>query len=198
MVGLAFVAGLGVMLMPDIALAAPDSIQFLVKNGIIVAGLTAIGLNLVFRLGISQRASCTLNTADGSLPLTQQVVDFVESQGAIWSARRDAVSRAAQAALEAAEAIHASGAERKLFEIRGDFDEFNLNFELLHHGPVLVFDARHSQSHANLLDIDDDAFATALDQALSGVSHTLLKRLADKLSSGTRGDHSYLLLHFDH
>lgn len=198
MVGLAFVAGLGVMLMPDIALQAPDSIQFLTKNGIIVAGLTAIVLNMLFRLGISQRAAYTLDTTSDSPPLTQQVVDFVESQGAIWSARRDAVRRAAQAALEASEAIQAGGAERKLFEIRGHFDEFNLNIELLYHGPALVLDASRNQSPANLLDIDDDAFATALDQALSGVSHTLLKRLADKLSSGTQGDHSYLRLHFDH
>ncbi|NYT62680.1 hypothetical protein H0A66_10185 [Alcaligenaceae bacterium] len=198
MVGLAFVAGLGVMLMPDIALLAPESIQFLTTNGIIVAGFAAIVLNMLFRLGISQRAACTLDTTSGSLPLTQQVVDFVESQGAIWSARRDAVRRAAQAALEASEAIQASGAERKLFEIRGHFDEFNLNIELLYHGPALVFDADRTSSPANLLDIDDDAFTTALDQALSGVSHTLLKRLADKLSSGTQGDHSYLRLHFEH
>lgn len=198
MVGLAFVAGIGVMFLPGLAQMAPASAQFLAKNGIIVAGLTAIALNLAFRLGTSQRASLLLDTQSGSLPLTQQIVDFVESRGAAWSARRDAVSRAAQAALEAAEAIQAAGGGRQLFEIRGSFDEFNLDFELLHRGPALVLDTNRAKSPANLLDVDDDAFAAALEQALSGVSHTLLKRLADKLSSGIRGDHAYVRLHFDH
>jgi hypothetical protein len=198
MVGLAFVAGIGVMFLPGLAQVAPASAQFLAKNGIIVAGLTAIALNLAFRLGTSQRASLLLATQSGSLPLTQQIVDFVESRGAAWSARRDAVSRAAQAALEAAEAIQAAGGGRQLFEIRGSFDEFNLDFELLHRGPALVLDTNRAKSPANLLDVDDDAFAAALEQALSGVSHTLLKRLADKLSSGIRGDHAYVRLHFDH
>src|SRR5690606_30017278 len=41
MVGLSFVAGLGVMFMPGIADAVPESIAFLAHNGIVVAGLTA-------------------------------------------------------------------------------------------------------------------------------------------------------------
>lgn len=198
MVGLSFVAGMGVMFLPGLAQLAPDSTQFLIKNGVIVAGLTAIILNLLFRMGIAQRASQTLVTTSDSPPITQQIVDFVESKGAAWSARRDAVRRAAQAALEAAEAIQASGAGRQVFEVRGSFDEFNLDIELLHRGPPLVLDTNGSKSPAHLLDMDDEAFNQALDNALSGVSHTLLKRLADKLSSGVQGDHAYLRLHFNH
>lgn len=198
MVGLSFVAGMGIMFLPGIAQMAPESAQFLAKNGIIVAGITAITLNLCFRLGTSQRAALVLATASDGPPVTQQVVDFVESHGATWSARRDAVRRAAQAVMEAAEAIQAGGVDRKVFEIRGSFDEFNLDFELLHRGPPLVLAGNQSKSPANLLDIDDDAFAQALETAMSSVSHTLLRRLADKLSSGKQGDYSYLRLHFDH
>lgn len=197
MVGLSFIAGMGVIFLPGLAETAPTYAQFLVKNGIIVAGITAIVLNMLFRLGTSQRASQPLETSPGSLPLAQQIVDFVESKGAGWSARRDAVSRAAQASLEAAEAIQSAGG-RELTGIRGSFDEFNLDIELLHRGPPLVLDPTRVRSPADLLDIDDDAFDAALDQALAGVSHTLLKRLTDKLSSGTRGEYSYVRLHLDH
>src|SRR3546814_1767199 len=59
------------------------------------------------------------------------------SSDLIWAARRDTVRRAAQAVLEAAEAIQATGASRRLLEVRGSFDEFNLDIELLHDGPPL-------------------------------------------------------------
>jgi xanthine/uracil permease len=196
-VGLSFVTGVGVMLLPNLAELAPDSIKFMVHNGIIVGGLTAIALNLVFRLGISQSARLKLEIKEGQPSLAQQVVDFVEQHGASWSVRRDAVSRAAQAALEGTEAIQAAG-QRDLFEVCGSFDEFNLDIELLHRGPPLVLDAQQTKSPADLLDIDDDAFQAALEHALTKVSHVLLARLADRLSSGTRGSHSYLRLHFDH
>ncbi|UYO93399.1 solute carrier family 23 protein [Pollutimonas sp. M17] len=195
MIGLSFVAGMGVIFLPGMAEAAPESVQFMAKNGIIVAGLTAIGLNLLFRLGTSQRASLEL---DGDGPQTQKIVEFVEAQGAAWAARRDAVRRAAQAAMEAAEALQAAGGNRRLVKIRGSFDEFNLDFELLHEGLPLTLQAKPGASPANLLDVDDDAFHLALDEALAGVSHTLLRRLADRLSSGTRSGHSFLRLHFDH
>lgn len=197
MVGLSFIAGMGVIFLPGLADTAPAYAQFLVKNGIIVAGITAISLNLLFRLGTSQRATQVLDTKAIDIPLTQQIVNFVESKGAGWSARREAVSRAAQAALEAAEAIQ-SADDRQLVEIRGSFDEFNLDIELLHRGPPLILDASRAASDPNLLDIEDEAFNAALDQALAGVSHTLLKRLTDKLSSGIRGEYSYVRLHFDH
>ncbi len=197
MVGLSFIAGMGVIFLPGLADTAPAYAQFLVKNGIIVAGITAISLNLLFRLGTSQRATQVLDTKATDIPLTQQIVNFVESKGAGWSARREAVSRAAQAALEAAEAIQ-SADDRQLVEIRGSFDEFNLDIELLHRGPPLILDASRAASDPNLLDIEDEAFNAALDQALAGVSHTLLKRLTDKLSSGIRGKYSYVRLHFDH
>ncbi|MFW7342222.1 solute carrier family 23 protein [Pollutimonas sp. H1-120] len=195
MIGLSFVMGMGIMFLPNLSELAPESVRFMAKNGIIVAGLTAIALNLLFRLGTSQRASLAF-PSEGSH--SQKIVEFVETQGAIWAARRDAVRRAAQAALEAAEAIQAAGGNRRLREIRGSFDEFNLDIELLHDGPPLNLQAKPGASTANLLDVDDDAFHAALDDALASVSHVLLKRLADRLTTGTRGECSFLRLHFDH
>lgn len=197
MVGLSFVLGMGVIFMPDLSALAPESIRFLAKNGIIVAGLSAISLNLIFRLGSSQHAQQHFEDDASPAGLGQRVVDFIETQGASWSARRDAVRRAAQAGLEAAEAIQAAGG-RRLRGIRGSFDEFNLDIELLYDGPPLVLNAEQAAAQADLLDMDDESFQAALEHALSGVSHVLLKRLADRLTSGQRGDQSYIRLHFDH
>jgi len=197
MVGLSFVTGAGVMFLPSIGLMVPESFRFMIQNGIIVGGVTAIILNAIFRLGVAQSAQSTLDTASGE-PLGQQVVDFIEEHGASWGARRDAITRAAQAALEAVEAIEAAGGDRHVTEVRGSFDEFNLDVELLHSGAPLVVDAQPAKADAGLLETDDDAFEAALEQAMTNVSHVLLKRLADRLGSGKHGQLSYLRLHFNH
>src|SRR5690606_5995672 len=155
MVGLAFVAGMGVMFMPGIGDAMPEAIQFLAHNGIVVSGLVAIFLNLMFRVGSSQRSSEPLHDVDSAKDLAERVTDFVESAGASWGARRDAIRRAAQAALEAVELLHASGEGRRAVEIRGRFDEFNLDLEIRHEGPPLKLDTQLSLPQ-DLLDADDE------------------------------------------
>lgn len=196
MVGLAFVAGLGVMFMPNMADAVPESLQFIAHNGIVLAGLTAILLNMLFRLGSSQRRSEALHDAGSGRELTQRITEFIESSGASWGARHAAIRRAAQAAIEAAEALHAGGG-RRVIEIRGRFDEFNLDIEILHQGPPLSLEAPGKPA-ADLLDADDAAFEAALEKTMSRVSHTLMQRLADRVHADQRHGQSSLRLHFDH
>src|SRR5699024_2461737 len=54
-IGLSFVLGTGVIFVPQLAHLAPDALLLLASNGIVVAALVAIGLNLLFRLGTSQQ-----------------------------------------------------------------------------------------------------------------------------------------------
>ncbi len=197
MVGLAFVAGMGVMFIPDLSEMLPESIAFLAGNGIVMAGVTAIMLNLAFRLGSSQRRSESLHDVESARELSERVTEFVETSGAAWGARHDAIRRAAQAALEAVEALHAAGQGRKAVEIRGRFDEFNLDIELLHEGPPLTLDTPERPT-ADLLDADDDAFEAALEQAMTRVSHTLMQHLADRVHADHKHGRSRLRLHFDH
>lgn len=195
MIGLSLLAGVSVMLIPSLPKHTPHAIRYLTENGVIVGGVVAIVLNLVFRLGLSQRA--TLVLPEDPARRAQAVVQFVEGQGAAWSARRDAVHRAATAVHEAVDAIAAAGQGRRVLEIRGSFDEFNLDFELRHSGAPLKL-AGHAPVSATLLDTDDDTFMTQLDSALEGVSAVLLKRLADRITTGERGEQAYFRMHFAH
>ena len=111
------------------------------------------------------------------------------------------VQRAALAALEAAEAITASaGGPRQVTGIRGSFDEFNLDLELLHSGAPLPLPAGTpgTPAPASLLDGDD----SAIDAALAQMSGLLLRHLADRVSastgSGADAGQSVLRLHFEH
>lgn len=196
MVGLAFIAGIGVMFMPHLADTLPEALQFIGRNGVVVAGGAAIAFNVLFRLGSSQRRAESLHDAGTSRDLAQRITDFIEGSGASWGARHAAIRRATQAALEAAEALHASG-KRRITEIRGRFDEFNLDIELLHEGPPLALEAPSTPT-ANLLDADDAAFEAALERTMAQVSHTLVQRLADRVHADQRNGQSSLRLHFEH
>ena len=200
-VGLSISAGLTVMLMPELVKTAPQGLQFLLGSSLVVAGLLVVALNMLFRLGTAQRSEQALDAASARLP--QDITDFVERQGAAWGARRAVVQRAAQAALEGAEAIAGAGA-RSLVGVRGSFDEFNLDIELLHRGAPLQWGAAAAPSPAlsleALLEGDGDEGDAALDAALRQVSGVLLRHLADRIgtTAGTGTAPSALCLHFDH
>lgn len=190
-VGLSLSAGVAVMQMPQLAQNAPESLRFLVGDGFVVAGLLVIALNLLFRLGTSRRAEQPLHS--DSATLHSDITGFVETQGAIWGARRNVVQRAAMAALEAAEAVAAQG--RQLTGMRGSFDEFNLDLELLHTGaPLTLLAPSAIPASQALLDSDD----SALDAALANVSGLLLRHLADRVTAAENNGKAVLRLHFEH
>lgn len=198
MVGLSLSAGLATMLIPELGAQAPEQLRLLAGDGFIVAGSLVVALNLLFRWGTKQQASKTLDQHTG-IALHQQITDFVEQQGAAWSARHDVVRRAASAALEAAEAITATG-HGHLLSIAGSFDEFRMDLTLTHAGPPIALDRTTSHMPMELpTDAIWDADDLAMDAALQRMSHTLLHHLADKVSSGSDKQHaSWLCLHFEH
>ncbi|WIV97159.1 uracil-xanthine permease family protein [Kinneretia aquatilis] len=215
MVGLSLCAGLATMLMPGLSQGLPEGVAMLAGDGFVVTGVCVMGLNLLFRLGTRLRASCELDPGQGAGQgsINHQLTAFVERQGAAWGARMDIVRRAALAALEASEAIQAAGGGR-LLVIRGSFDEFNFDLELLHEGEPLRLGGSAAGSGDGsagaaataeapldldaLMDSDED-IERQLDAAMARVSGVLIRHLADKLSSASLGaGQAVLRLHFDH
>ncbi|GAA5237052.1 hypothetical protein FOZ76_17290 [Verticiella sediminum] len=195
MVGISLTLGLGVLVLPQVAQDVPPVLQFLVGNGVIVASLVAIALNLLFRLGTGRSATLTLDTADTPHAPASAITDFIERQGAAWGARRDVIVRAAMAALEASEAIAGTGHARRVRALRGAFDEYNLDIDLEHDGPPLAMQPAAAGDLARLLDDEDDV---RLEQAVAGASLAMLRHLADRVNAGTRQGRSFIHLHFDH
>lgn len=191
-VGLSLSAGLAVMQLPQITAHVPKSMHFLLSEGFVVAGILVIVLNLLLRIGTTQRAQMALHAA--SPTLHEDITGFVETRGAAWGARRATVQRAALAALEASEAIAAEGGGRRVTGIAGSFDEFNLDLELLHTGSPLALNTGTALATAQLLDGDD----SALDSALAQVSGLLLRQLADRVATSEHEGQSVLRLHFEH
>ncbi|ALM82468.1 uracil-xanthine permease family protein [Bordetella sp. N] len=196
-VGLSLCAGLAVMFIPSMPRHAPDSMQLLVGSGFIVSGITAIVLNLLFRLGTARQVHRAFEP--GETPIGEQVIAFVERQGGAWGARRDVVQRAAMAALEAVDVLQ-QDERRHLRGIRGMFDEFNFDIELLYEGPALVLPSKQGVANPqwSVEDLDDQGFDAAIEEAVARVSSTLVRHWADRVVNGSRGGEGNLLLHFDH
>jgi xanthine/uracil permease len=191
MIGISLFVGLAVMLIPQLGERVPDSLRHFVGSGFVMAGMIAIVLNLVFRIGTSIEASEPL---DQDADVVKTILEFIEKQGGKWAARREVVSRAAQAAMETSELILVSGQGRQLKAIRARFDEFNFDVELLHSGEQVILGGFQTPDASNLLDADDDAVALAL----ANVSMVLIHRLADRVRVGARDGQSFVSLHFDH
>ncbi len=196
-VGLSLCAGLAVMFIPALPRHAPASVQLLAGSGFIVAGIAAIALNLFFRLGTARQVQRSLDPAGP--PKGEQVVAFVERQGGAWGARRDVVQRAATAALEVVDVL-VQDDRRHLRGVRGMFDEFNFDIELLYDGPALVLPNKQGgvAPQMSVADMDDQDFDEAIDAAVARVSSNLMRNWADRVASGQRGGQAHLLLHFDH
>lgn len=198
-IGLALAAGLAVMVLPGISQNFPKELRFIAENSFVVTGIVVVLLNWLFQLGTKQRVEGTL-TADDR-PVRQQAVEFIERQGGIWSARRDVLQRAISASLEAIEAIAASGGRRPV-RIRGFFDEYNLNIELVHTGDPIALEKGPglSQAQADHL-LHADITTLDIDLALQQVGSAILHHLADKVSAegaGTLKDPAFIRLHFEH
>lgn len=195
-IGLSLCAGLAVLQMPKLADLVPQALRMLVGDGYVVTGVLVVLLNLVFRAGTSQRAHWV--PLPGSPAGQARITDFVETQGAAWGARRAVVQRAAMAALEASEALAA--AERELLRVRGHFDEFNLDLELVHTGPPLPLPSAAETRPPVGIELLEDDNEQALEAALASMSARLLHQLADRVSSkpDTENGCSVLVLHFEH
>lgn len=193
-VGLGSVVGLAIIAHPELAEGAPALVAPLLQSGLAAGTVTALLLNLLFRLGIRRAASEVL-PAHGAAAAASR---FLDEHGGDWGARRDVINRAGSAVGEALEALHAAGLDRGPVTLHARFDEFNLELDLHHEGPPLALGAARDTEPPDwesALEADDDQ---ALEALAARLSETLIAGLADRVSSVERNGGGGLHLHFDH
>jgi hypothetical protein len=190
-VGISIAVGMSVYIIPEVTAAAPQWSYTIVSSGLTVATLVAVVLNMVFRIGISQSATMTLDP-HGPADAT---IEFLETWGAAWGARRDVVLRAGMAVGEAVELLDRSGTIRGPAELHATFDEVSLVCRLRYPGtPLCLGPGPGDIDVATLLDADD----ADLDAGIERVSALLVARLADRTRAAAHGDTAELVLTFDH
>jgi xanthine/uracil permease len=192
MVGVSITAGASIMLVPDLTLELPKDLKPILGSGLMLGAITAIGLTVFFRIGISRRGEVELAGAHSG----QEATNFLEDCGASWGARRDVVARAGVAIGEALEALYGAGLVEGPITLRASFDEYKLLLDLDYPGSAISFAADQQIDLEALLEDDDED--AALDAAMSGMSGNLIKHMADRVTSSETAGRALLRLLFNH
>jgi NCS2 family nucleobase:cation symporter-2 len=185
-IGLAISAGITAEVVPSMTTEVPPILAPIVSSSLVVGTITALLLNLLFRLGQRQRVTLTIDP-DGANAM-QQVVDFFEERGRAWGARRDIMERVTFGISQAFEAIHDVCEAHGLIRIDANFDEFNVDVVISYRGELIELPDRRP-SDKEIMESE------AGHRRLAGF---MLRRNADRVAASRKGEESVVQFHFDH
>lgn len=184
-VGFSLIFGLSVDLMPGAFVGIHPYIDPIFSSSLSTGTLTAIILNLIFRIGIAKKVALKLAPEIGS---SEKIVDFMEKNGSLWGARKEVISRSISATNEFLEAA----VEHKLTDgdinMEVSFDEFNLDVDLYYSGKLIDFPA-HCPDMSKVLDSKEEQLR---------LSCFFMKEYSDKISATTKAGRAHIHLHFEH
>jgi len=192
MVGLSVTVGAAIMLMPELTSTVPTNLKPILGSGLTMGILTAVILNLIFRIGIAKTEEIVLAGPQDSAKGTR----FLEDCGISWGARYDVIARAGESLMEALEALH----EAKLMEgpasLKATFDEYKVSLALNYPGRGISLSGKQRVDLKQLM--ADGGGDEAIDAAMSNMSAHLIRKLADRVSCDEAGDRATLHLQFNH
>ena len=189
MIGFSITAGMAVELTPWLFFGLPSWLAKITSSALTVASLSAIILNLIFRLGTAKVV--TFEFAPESRDYAG-IYDNMEKWGGAWGARRDVVTKATQALVEALQCLARPGICPEKVRVKIRYDEFSLDLELKYQGKTL--NITHDVPPPGQLDeIIDDQWA------LHRLSCGLIGLLADRATCCAKsGGIKVLRIHFEH
>jgi len=184
-IGFSLVFGLSAELFPSLYADVHPMISPLFSSSLSLGTLSAITLNIVFRLGISR----TWRTEwDPKGRFTEEIFSAMQSRGEEWGMRQEIAHRAVSAMNELMETASFSGLIEGKVQAEMSFDEFNLDIDLSYKGRPMDF-PEGPPSHSELM-ADERNFLK-----LSGF---LVKKYADHVSTRIKDGECSVRLHFDH
>jgi NCS2 family nucleobase:cation symporter-2 len=183
-IALAIVAGIAVDIFPAIAQATPLAGP-LVGSPLVLATVTALGLNLLFRLGVKAKVRLTI----GGEPTDPETIQsFFAGCGRAWGARPEVIARAVFGVQQLAEIIFENCAPQGPIAIEASFDEFNLDVRMHYRGELLELpDTRPTDQ-----EIRESADGV---RRLAGF---LVRRNADRARASSLRGRATIHFHFDH
>jgi NCS2 family nucleobase:cation symporter-2 len=184
-IGLSFMLGLAVDVLPGVFASLPPAARVFTSSSLLLGTVTALLLNIVFRLGV--RRTVTLTVDPGAVD-PEKIEQFMEAQGAAWGARRDVIDRARFNLVQSIETIVESRAPRGPVTIEASFDEFRLDVQVSYEGPPLEL-PDHRPSSEEIM---------ASEEGQRRLAGFLLRRQADRVLASADGIRSTILFHFDH
>ncbi len=184
-IGLSIVAGAAVEVFPSIAASVPPAIAPMIGSSLVLSTVTALFLNVLFRIGVKKTAR--LNIDDAHID-PQKIDNFFQTQCAAWGARPDIAKRAAFGTKQLIDAVADEYRQQGSIIVEASFDEFNLDVRLFYQGKELKFPDQRP-TNAEIRETEEGA------RLLAGF---LLRRNADRVRSEWKDGKANVLFHFDH
>ena len=181
-VGLSIAVGIAVLTTQRLGVGLTGVAAILIHSPLMSASIVAILLNALMRIGIAQKASVTLVSGAAR---HDQVEEALAEWGEMWG-------------LKPATALHASSAVNQLLEAVSDLadgdirlearhDDVRLDLSVVYRGQPMVFPER-APTADELMDDDD---------AMGRMAGWLVRNLADRATTFSRGDEQGVALRFE-
>ena len=184
-VGAAIAAGLSVDMLPELYHDVPPALAAFTTSSFSFAAVVAVVLNLIFRLGISRRATLDLSPGEDA---PEAVVRFLHERGAAWGARNDVIQRATTALTEFVDVAAPMERAGQTIRVNARFDQFTLDIAILYGGDPIEL----PESAPSVENVADGA------DHLRRLSGFLIRSSATTVRSSRRGDLNLLQLRFEH
>ncbi|MFZ2960294.1 MAG: solute carrier family 23 protein [Candidatus Ozemobacteraceae bacterium] len=185
-VGISIIAGLCVDIVPEIKETVCASLRPLFGSPLSVAAITALMLNMLFRIGVKKTEKIFLQYDSDS---HVRIRNFFETHGAVWGMRKEVLSNAENALNHYIEGAAGKNSGAICFDISASFDEFNFELDIIHQGQPLDLSGNRPSMN-ELVDFPDSA--------VSQLEGFLVKQFADRASSGWQENTAYVNLGFEH
>ena len=183
-IGLSIIFGLMVDMLPEPFMDLPSWLQPVFSSSLSAAAISALVLNLIFRIGV--KSSASLRLPPGSRH-GHALTAFMERQGGAWAARPEIVKRAAAATAEYVEATGGPDALGGPVNVTASFDEYNLDVTVTHPGDAPVMD--------NCAPVPEELLA---DNGARRMAGFLVRSWADAVTVKSSGGETRTRLHFVH
>ena len=185
MIGLSFIAALAVDFYPTVFRGLPIWTQAFVGSSLVLGTLSALLLNLLFRIGMRTRRSLVVEPRTFDAIAVER---FMEAQGAAWGARRDVIDRASFNLTQSIETILEGCDPQGPLEVEASFDEFNLDVRVTYAGAPLELPEKRP-TNEEIMESEEG------QRRLAGF---MLRRYADRVRATHKAGRSTILFHFDH
>jgi NCS2 family nucleobase:cation symporter-2 len=182
-IGISILLALSRKVFPAYFEELPSFLHSLAASSLALGIAAAVGLTLLFRLGIRRHEAIVLAQSDGALA---NLAAFLEAQGKSWKIDQDVVERAASSAAQAFVHIKEAHLLEGPITMAATYDDVDLLVELAYDGSLLSLpDPGGMSRHFD----EEEPFSYGLTLFLSGV-------YPDRVEASSKGRLTRLRLYF--
>lgn len=181
-ISLPIALGVGLQSLPELVGGVDGPMGVLLRSPLMVASMTAILLNAVMQIGITQRTSVDLLPG---VDRHDQVVATLEEVGELWGLKSVTAMHASQVTNQLLEAV--SELAEVPISLEATHDDISLNIAILYSGQPMIIPERAPTPEELLEDPD----------GIARMSGWLVKKLADHVKPFARGDQQGVMLRFE-